>query len=383
MEFVSVGPVPGGPPALARELASARSRLAGRPLAIVFLPEDCDHRSFLREASTAFGSTIVGASTGGVAFTERGISSHDPVAAVLAGQSFGYEVALVEGISSDPRKVAVGMDRVVDGARKQLRRNVSLLTLADAMSTDGDELIADVCMSAPPHWRVFGGTAGDNWKFRRTLVFHDGEVYEDAAVLVALFTDCAPSIVAHHGWCPAEQGREMLVTSIDGRIIRTLDGRPAVEVYEEELSWLGLLRPGDDLVATMAKYELGAKTYGEQLKIRAPLGLEDGGVLLAAGLPTGTVVRVVTADPEQLIAAARHLSARTLEPLRNTGVRGALVFDCAARLQLLRDRYREEVIAFSGGRSFPMVGTTCYGEIAKFGGSIEGFHNSTAVMAAW
>ena len=39
--------------------------------------------------------------------------------------------------------------------------------------------------------------------------------------------------------------------------------------------------------------------------------------------------------------------------------------------------------AFQGGRNFPMVGMACYGEIARFGGSIEGFHNSTAVMAAW
>ena len=85
----------------------------------------------------------------------------------------------------------------------------------------------------------------------------------------------------------------------------------------------------------------------------------------------------------QLIDAARTMSARVLEPLWESGVRGSLVFDCAARLQLLADRYPEHVAAFLGGRHFPMVGMACYGEIAKFAGSLDGFHNATAVMAAW
>ena len=177
----------------------------------------------------------------------------------------------------------------------------------------------------------------------------------------------------------------MTVTAVDGSRLLTLNGEPAAQVYEAELRRLGLLAEGEDPVQVMAKHELGAKTvFGNELKIRAPLGVgKDGSVQLASTLPPGTVVRVVTADPDRLIQAATELSRRALEPLAGSGIRGALVFDCAARLQLLGDRYDEEVAAFLGGRSFPMVGMACYGEIARFGGSIEGFHNTTAVMAAW
>jgi hypothetical protein len=94
-------------------------------------------------------------------------------------------------------------------------------------------------------------------------------------------------------------------------------------------------------------------------------------------------VRVVVATPDQLIEAARELSQRALGPLSGRPVRGALIFDCAARLQVLQERYPEETAAFLGGRNFPVVGLAGYGEIAKFAGSVEGFHNTTAVMAAW
>jgi hypothetical protein len=121
-----------------------------------------------------------------------------------------------------------------------------------------------------------------------------------------------------------------------------------------------------------------------ELKIRAPLAVEeDGSVVLASGLPCGAIVRVMGATADQLIKSAADLSARVLEGKGSTPLRGGLVFDCGARLQLLKERYGEEVAAFSGGRSFPLVGAAGYGEFARYGGSVEGFHNATAVMVAW
>ena len=59
------------------------------------------------------------------------------------------------------------------------------------------------------------------------------------------------------------------------------------------------------------------------------------------------------------------------------------MFDCGARMQLLGERYGEQITAFLGGRHFPMIGMAGYGELAKFAGSVDGFHNATSVMAAW
>lgn len=386
MDIVSIGPVAGGPAALEKEMKAVASRLSGSKVAILYLPIDADHGAYLRAAEEGLGGPVVGATTGGAAFTERGVTRHQPVAAVLGGPGLAFEVGVATGLEHDPTAaVAAGVRPVVEAARTFASRSHTLITLADAFACDGEDLLRAVTDATPPHWRLFGGTAGDDWRFQGTRVFARGEVLERAAVMLGLFTSSPPSLVTRHGWCAAEGSNELTVTAIDGSRLVTLNGEPAAKVYQAELERLGLLRPGEDLVPVMAKYELGAKTvFGGELKIRAPLGVDDdGAVRLASALPPGTVVHVVTANADGLIAAATELSRRALEPFTDTAVRGALVFDCAARLQLLGDRYAEQVTAFQGGRHFPMVGMTCYGEIARFGGSIEGFHNTTAVMAAW
>jgi hypothetical protein len=115
-----------------------------------------------------------------------------------------------------------------------------------------------------------------------------------------------------------------------------------------------------------------------------PLSIRgDGSVVLTGGLARGQVVRVVNAGADSLLQAARNLSTKVLGPLPS--VSGSLVFDCASRFRLLGERYREEVRALlsPNGPTHPMFGMTCYGQFAKFGGSVEGFHNTSAVMVAW
>jgi hypothetical protein len=386
MEIVSVGPTSGGPEALERELASVAARLDGPRLGILYLPIELDPAPYLAAASNGLGAPIVGATTAGAAFTERGVTRTEPVAAVIGGRDFGFSISVAHDLGRDPAgQVRVAARRLVDGAHRVPARSQVMIALADAFACDGEVLCAALQSSVPPHWRIFGATAGDGWRFESTYVFAGREILRDAAVLIGLFSDARPSLVAHHGWCGAENGREMAITEIDGSILRRLDDRPAADAYRAELVRLGVMRPGDDLLSATATHELGARTmFGDQLKIRAPLRLlDDGAIVLAGSLPLGTMVRVASASPDALIESARTLATRVLEPFENQAIHGALVFDCGARMKLLGDRYAEQVAAFHGGRNFPMIGMAGYGEIAKFAGSIDGFHNATAVMAAW
>ena len=236
----------------------------------------------------------------------------------------------------------------------------------------------------PVHCRCFGGTAGDDGLFTGTYVFHQGEVLGNAAVFVLLESPTRIAMDVLHGWCTSEGARPLTITSIDGNVLRQLDGRPAADVYREELERLGLLTVGGDLLRAVFAYELGVETaFGEHLKVRAPLAIAaDGSVTMASSLPVGQIVRVVQATPAQLLTAAATLSTRVSDRIGAT-LRGALVFDCAARRNVLGDRYPEHTRAFTAGRASPTVGVTSYGEVAKFGGSVDAFHNTTAVMVGW
>lgn len=62
---------------------------------------------------------------------------------------------------------------------------------------------------------------------------------------------------------------------------------------------------------------------------------------------------------------------------------GFLVFECGGRRALLGPDFDEAAAGFSGGSAVPLLGTTRYGEIAKFGGNVQGFHNTASVMVGW
>src|SRR5262245_7522640 len=99
MEIVSIGPSVGGPAGLREEIASVASRLEGKKLGIVYLPHDADHSSYLSAAAEGLGGPVVGATTGGVAFTERGVTHDRPVAAILCGRGFDFSISVAHDIA--------------------------------------------------------------------------------------------------------------------------------------------------------------------------------------------------------------------------------------------------------------------------------------------
>ncbi|MCR9165660.1 MAG: FIST signal transduction protein [Nannocystaceae bacterium] len=386
MDVVSIGPVEAEPQRLSEAFSAVGDRLAGDKLGVLFAPHDADLPVLLRAASEGLGGRIVGATTGGAAFTERGFTRDGVVAAVFGGQDFAYSVATAHrASSSDMSELDAACSSLIAASRKHVARTPALIALGDGRSVDGVALTEALSRRMPPHWRVFGGAAGDSLAFlNRSRVFVDDGL-DDAVVLVGMFSGSRCGVAVGHGWSAAPGARELTVTETRGHTLRTLDGEPAATVYGEELHRLGLISDASQLVPDAQRFSFGARTRFGELTIRAPLEFhDDGGIRLAGSVVEGTVLQVVCTTPDRLAASAAEVGRRALCDFAEDQVpRGGLVFDCAARLAYLGDDYAEQTRCFFEGHAFPLVGTTSYGEIAKFGGSLEGFHNATAVMAVW
>lgn len=387
MDIVSIGPLEADPEQVRREFKTVAERLEGRKLGFLYLPHDIDAAPLLKAACDGLGDRVVGATTGGAAFTERGFTRDGVVGGVIGGSGFDYAVAAASGLSpKDTSRLDDACGELVVAARRSVARTPALLALGDGHSVDGVALTDTLSRRLPPHWRIFGGTAGDSLAFEgRSRVFLDGEVLDEAAVLVALFSDSSCGVAVGHGWSAVPGARELGVTEIDGHNLLELDGRPAAAVYGEELHRLGLVSDPSALVPDASRYQFGARSRFGELTIRAALEFPgDGSIRLAGGVTPGTVLQVVSTTAQRLAESAVEVGRRSVaEFARGRTPRGGLVFDCAARLAYLEDAYPTQVRGFFAGHAFPLIGVTSYGEIAKFGGSLEGFHNATAVMAAW
>lgn len=377
MQLYTVGPLDGTPQDLGEALRSLRESLAEPPrLGILYTHIDCAHAELMAAMERALGVPVVGATTGGAGFTERGFTQEGVVAGVLCGDDLSVDIAIARQVSTDERRC---LDEAL--AALELDAAAVVLVLAEGFACDGDE-IAHAFKSCGSRVPYFGALAGDDWRLERSLVFASGEVLSDAVVFAALRDPRPPVVDVLHGWCVAPDARELVITSIDGTELAELDYRPASEVYEEELRRVGLLAPDQPIYPQiLATHSLATPTlFKERLKMRTALRFGQGGsVILAGRLAAGEVVQVATTSRDLLVDAARTLSAM-VEQAQPDGLAGRLVFDCASRYQLLGERYPDQVQAFSSASQTPMLGFASYGELARARGTVEGFHNTTAVM---
>ena len=90
-----------------------------------------------------------------------------------------------------------------------------------------------------------------------------------------------------------------------------------------------------------------------------------------------------TAESPAPHAAARKAAEEARDNLEGQRAAGVLLFDCIGRGMLLGGEFSKEIDAvtsvFPGA---PLAGFLTYGEIARFRGAFDGWHNTTAVVVA-
>jgi methyl-accepting chemotaxis protein len=176
----------------------------------------------------------------------------------------------------------------------------------------------------------------------------------------------------------------MEVTRASGNVIHEIDGRPAFEAYRSYAAGRGLTldpaRAGDFLIAN----ELGVFFLDELRHARAPIGVGSAGeLLLVAQVPEGASVCILDGEPASMLAAARRAAEEAQAALAGAPCAGVLVFDCVCRGILLADDFGREIEAVRAVfPSTPVAGFLTYGEIARFRGRLDGWHNTTVVVVA-
>jgi hypothetical protein len=81
----------------------------------------------------------------------------------------------------------------------------SALILTDALAGHADELIEQLTVLTGGNYQFFGGGAGDDANFRRTVVFCGAEVASDAVVALEILSNKPIGVGVQHGWRPSSK----------------------------------------------------------------------------------------------------------------------------------------------------------------------------------
>ena len=378
MKMSTFGPVSASPQELLATASKALLELRTVPkLLVVFTPPAEDPRPILASLRSLGDIPLVGATNGGAAFTQRGVTQDGVVGAFIGGENVKVECQPMLQLSHGLRSsVSQAFASIQPGDLP----GHSVLVLADALACDGEALVKEIKQWIPSTWPLFGGFAGENRTQSRSRLFFNDTLIQDGAVIAYINDQSAPMVRARHGFAAIEGSREMKVTESEGNTVVSLDHQPAMEVYQEELARLQLLREGESFLDAATRHSLGIRSlWGEKLKIRRPIGTTGHSLVFVGSIPLGSSVRLVRSTPARMAKVSKQMISEVLAEKDAA----TLIIDCAVRWKLLGHMNQKQVEADLLESQGPVLGFTSYGEIAKYPGEMDCFYNMSTIAAAW
>jgi len=210
-----------------RELA-AQIRQPESRLSLAFFSDAYDHEKLGQALSLHLPGPLIGCTTAGqlspLGFQRGGISG-----ASLASDYFQAIPYLIHPLST----VATQVERIAADVQKRLQTaglQAFGLLLADGLS-GREELLAASLYRALGDVPIIGGSAGDMLHFKKTFVYHDGRLLQDAAVFTLCLTSLPFSVFKHQHFHPT--GKRLVITEADSarRLVWEINGEPALTAY--------------------------------------------------------------------------------------------------------------------------------------------------------
>lgn len=328
---------------------------------------------------------IVGGSAAGEITSWTTVYDAINVMAIATDQII-FAIGCGDGVSKDSFKAgamaAASVIKNNNGKKPDL-----FIMLPDGITGNGAAIVEGVKSVLGKNFPIIGGSLGDDYRFQKTYEYCGDRVLSDAVIGVGFSGDFSFGFGIQHGWVPV--GLPLKVTKTDGVILQEVDGKPALNVYEEYF--------GKDLsefvkepLARMAyTYPLGLVVEGSnELLIRDPvIANKKGEITMAAAIPEGTTIRLMIGDRDAAIRAAKAAAETALGQIKGKSACFILMFNCMARNKLLGVRCNEEnqLVRNTIRPDAPMLGFYTYGEQGPLLGKKNTpayFHNETMTLLA-
>jgi len=179
-----------------------------------------------------FDCPVAGCTTAGE--MAGGYQSDGIVALVLSSSAFVIHPLLIKDLQnfdlSDAMTLSNSVERQLEFSPHLSEDKMFGFLLTDGMSLMEETLIARLSQ-AFDKIRLFGGSAGDNLEFNETFVFHQGQFYNNAAILSVIeVKDDFQLFRTQHF---EATNKELITTEVDfdKRIVKEINGEPAADAF--------------------------------------------------------------------------------------------------------------------------------------------------------
>ena len=329
----------------------------------------------------------------------KSLKSYFPSAQIIICSSSGQisnnnrieEDIVATAISFDKTKIKttqidIVLDNNLDELGKKIKTDLlsddlkSILILSEGSFVNGTELINELIKQTNKSIPIFGGLAGDEYNFEKTVVGLNADATSGKIVAVGFYGEHIHfGYGSEGGW--GDFGPEREVTKSEKNVLYKIGDRFALDLYKEYLGKYAEELPGSSLYFPLSMKE----TPNSESVVRTILAIdeENKSMTFAGNIPEGSSVRLMKGNTDKLIDASSKAALKIgAKPSKDTQL--ALLVSCVGRRIVLGDRVEEEleVVKDIFGDKTILCGFYSYGEISPTLKNVAcELHNQTMTIA--
>jgi hypothetical protein len=348
----------------AAKLALYQVRHRNVSLAILFATIPFCHPRLLEGISYTLGSVPLIGGSGAAIITPQGTKRYGIGLMLIAAD----KMTLGIGTATDVRAKGCRIAALESGhiAAKELSGHERHLALvfSDGLVENGSELLHGLKEALGTSFPIFGASCADNFRFIKTFQFANNSILSDSVVTTVFSGAITFGMGLRHGWKPL--GRPHAITRVKGNVIQSIEGKPAVAIYEEYFS-----KTRADVVKNLVRmsafYPLGLYAPGETEYIlrNAIRADEEGGLVCQGDAAEGDEVRLMMGTKDWALDAAVQAAQEAKNTLSSPELKGVLIFESLSRSKLLGRLTDNELVRIKNVLGdVPMLGLCTFGEQA-------------------
>ncbi|NEQ43908.1 MAG: hypothetical protein F6K00_10265 [Leptolyngbya sp. SIOISBB] len=360
--------------AVQEAIQQCRERLAGHaPQAgILLCGIDFDHQVILNYICKMFADiALIGGTTVGEMSSQMGFHEDSLTLMLFCSDEIEMRAGLGLGVSQDELAAAQRAIPDLNGAEPKL-----CYAIAEGLGVDGVTIVKGLGSALGEGIPIFGGLAGDDWRFEQTYQFFGNQVLQDAVTTLIfsgnLFVSCGVATGQHP---IGKQGR---VTKARGNTLYEVEGQSVKVFYQRYFgNAISIELAGGSWGGAVAVFEPGEETF----YVRSPNNqdTQTGSIEYFGNIPEHSLIQFTETNTESLLSAAREALEKAQSTYHGQHPSAALIVSCSSRMKLLGTRASEEYsIAQSVLQDLPNIGFHAYGEICPLADQGKSyFHNET------
>ncbi|HDZ76792.1 MAG TPA: hypothetical protein ENH41_01745, partial [Candidatus Omnitrophica bacterium] len=305
-------------------------------IAFVFTTVQFNPEKILEGVKTVLSKTPVVGSSGAGIITSSGIYMNAVAVLAISSTKIKFATACVTDLDKkDLRDCGQKLARIALKGLGTSKREI-FITFVDGLIKNGSQLIAGIKETLGISLPIIGGSSADDLKFKKTYQFFNKQVLTNSVVGVLVGENATIRIGIKHGWKPL--GKPRIATSASGNIIKSIDNKPAISIYEDYFGKDNHEIKSGKLIYLSIRYPLGIYLEGEEeYLLRNAIDItQDGSLICQGDVPQNATLKLMMGTKETTLRAA----AQAAEELKRTSGKHkppkfAIIFDSFSRNRLL------------------------------------------------